>query len=80
MLYLILIDSYDDRVTQIVDEEYLNSPEFEACGGKVLEDVDQLTDEQLEEWNHLWCNPRIDFKTALVRALFDHNSHLLDTE
>tara|TARA_B100000809_G_scaffold173524_1_gene170779 strand:- start:255 stop:416 length:162 start_codon:yes stop_codon:yes gene_type:complete len=43
MMYLILIDSYDERVTQIVDEEYLDSPEFVAFGGVILEEVEPKT-------------------------------------
>ena len=79
MLYLILIDSYDDRVTQIVDEEYLNSPEYEAFGGKVLaslespddllEELEHLTESEVRLWEQeLWSNPRVDFETALIRA------------
>ena len=43
MMYLILIDSYDERVTQIVDEEYVNSIEFDALGGVILEEVEPKT-------------------------------------
>jgi hypothetical protein len=55
MKFLILIDSYDDRVTQIVDEEYLDSPEFEACGGKVLEELEEVEPEVKSfSWKDGW--------------------------
>ena len=42
MKYLILIDTGEERVERLVDESYVNSAEFVAFGGEILDEIDWL--------------------------------------
>ena len=42
MKYLILIDTGEERVERLVDESYVNSAEFVALGGEILDEIDWL--------------------------------------
>jgi len=53
--YLILIDTGEERVERLVDESYVNSAEFVAFGGEILDEIDWLPLTQpLEEKNREW--------------------------